>query len=130
MNSAEKEVWKLEEHYWKVLNNLDLDSYLKLWDEDLVAWPSWSDETRTKSEIGESIHFVQQGKNLEFKYVLEKHSVKQYDCVVIALYVVRFVFKNKITEKIESSKSTRIIHTWRKSNDGWKIIGGMNTVPY
>ncbi|WP_196888519.1 nuclear transport factor 2 family protein [Aureivirga sp. CE67] len=129
MNKAEEEVWKLEEKYWEVLTNLDLDSYLKLWDEELVAWPSWSENIRTKNEIGGSINFVKQGEFLEFSYTLKPYSVKQYDCVVISIYVVKYIFKNTVTNQIESSKSTRILHTWKKDNGAWKIIGGMNTDP-
>ncbi len=130
MNPIERRIWELEQYYWEVLNNQDLVSYLNLWHEDLVVWPSWSSEIVRKDEIQSALNFVKQGRYLEFEYSLELHSVKEYKNVVISIYVISYGFKNKVTDEIESAKSSRITHTWQKEGDSWVIIGGMNTVPY
>lgn len=39
MSSAQRDVWLLEESYWRYVTANDIESYKSLWHEDFVGWP-------------------------------------------------------------------------------------------
>jgi hypothetical protein len=40
IKKIKNEVWQLEENYWKYVKANDLKSYLTLWDENFIGYPS------------------------------------------------------------------------------------------
>jgi len=56
----------------------------------------------------------------------ERLSVRLYGDVAIVIYREADVRPNSTGKRIESSVLT--IHTWKKTSDGWRLIGGMSTV--
>ena len=127
MNQEEQEVWQLEECYWDVLKNNDQEGYLKLWHDDFVGWPNWSDLPAGKDKIEGSFKAAHKNPNLTFDYELECMSVKKYDSVVIAIYQVKVCYIDKEKNMKSPMQSTNVIHTWQYNGNSWEIIGGMNT---
>ena len=60
----------------------------------------------------------------KYNYELDKKAVNAFGDIVIAIYDVTHTWTN---EKNESLKKPigKIIHTWKKTDKGWVIIGGM-----
>lgn len=123
LSAAEKEVWQLEEDYWKFAQAYDLQSYRTLWHEEFVGWPRSEATPVGKSKIG---GWLERGQNAgqTLRYKLRREAVRQIEGAVVAHYVVviEWVAKDGKAE----SESSRITHTWVKVGGRWKIITGMS----
>lgn len=123
MSAAEKEVWQLEEDYWKFAQAYDLQSYRTLWHEEFVGWPRSEATPVGKSKIGGWLE-RRQNAGQTLRYKLRREAVRQIEGAVVAHYVVvmEWVAKDGKAE----SESSRITHTWVKVGGRWKIITGMS----
>lgn len=123
MSAAEKEVWQLEEDYWKFAQAYDLQSYRTLWHEEFVGWPRSEAVPVGKSGIGGWLE-RRRSTGHTLRYKLERRAVRQIEGAVVVHYVVvmEWVAKDGKAE----SESSRITHTWVKVDGRWKIITGMS----
>jgi hypothetical protein len=118
---AEKAVWAQEEEYWRLLKAENRERYLDLWDDRFVGWPRFETTPVQKDKI---THFMSDRKVLDYK--LEPLSVREYGGnVVIVLYRATIHSTDK-TGANESTRPSRLLHTWMKAEHGWRIIGGMS----
>ncbi len=117
------EVWQLEENYWKYVKANDLTSYLTLWDEKFIGYPT-NNIITGKDHITDWIVNMYKENSGKYNYELDKKAVNAFGDIVIAIYDVTHTWTN---EKNESLKKPigKIIHTWKKTDKGWVIIGGM-----
>lgn len=120
---GQKEVWSMEEKYWKIFTAFDREGYLGLWDENQVDWPQPLPEPVRKDFIRSNPFALLQGGKMENVH-LEPKAVQVFDNVGVTYYIVTatYVRKDGSTEE----ESFRVSHTWRKANGTWLIIAGMS----
>jgi ketosteroid isomerase-like protein len=122
-SAAERAVWAQEEAYWRFVKVHDRQAFLKLWDERFAGWPRievapvhkgglWANPIITTRKI--------------LAYQLEPLSVREYgEDVVITLYRATIHSTNE-NGGDEQTLSSRLTHTWMRTADRWKIVGGMS----
>lgn len=124
-NSAQQiknEIWQLEENYWKYVKEKDYQSYITLWDDNFLGYPS-------NNTIGDKAHITDWMKEMYqqpgiFNYTLTRKVENLFGYIAIVFYDVSHNFTNDKNEVLKSG-SFKIIHTWKKTEKGWLIIGGM-----
>jgi ketosteroid isomerase-like protein len=121
----EIEVWKMEEKYWSLVKNLDLESYMELWHPEFVGWPKANEEPAKYEDVRSVVEdlFTQTEKG-SFVIELTPHSSKSYGDVVVVFYRCKASYKD--IEGSEYSILNRFTHTWMKHKGKWTIIAGMN----
>ena len=117
------EVWQKEENYWKYVKTNDLKSYLTLWDDNFIGYPS-NNNISGKDHITDWITDMYKDKSRKFNYELTRKVENVFDNIVIVLYDVTQIWTSDKNELLEKT-TYKITHTWRKTDKGWLIIGGM-----
>lgn len=117
------EIWQLEENYWKYVKEKDFKSYLSLWDDNFIGYPS-TNKIGGKANITDWITAMYKNRTSSFNYALTRHVENVFGDIVIVLYDATQIWKNEKGEVIEKS-TFKLTHTWKKTGDGWLIIGGM-----
>jgi ketosteroid isomerase-like protein len=120
----EKAVWDLERAYWRYVESNDLKSYVGLWHEAFLGWPSVSAAPVSKHNITDWIT-SQTGKGMKFKTVeFKPAAIRVTGDIAMAYYWVTFQWRDK--DGKGDSQKIRITHAWRRDGKGWQIIGGMS----
>lgn len=123
IEKIQNEIWQLEENYWKYVKEKDLQSYLTLWDEKFTGYPG-NNIIGTKATITDWITDMYKNKTGVFNYKLTRKVENVFDDIVVVLYDVSHGFTNDKNEVVKTGVF-KITHTWRKTDKGWLIIGGM-----
>jgi len=123
IKQIKNEVWQLEENYWKYVKASDLKSYLSLWDDHFIGYPS-TNIIGGKDHITDWItEMYSSNKGKTYNYELTRKVENVFADIVIVLYDATQIWTN---EKNEVEKITyKLTHTWKKTGKGWLIIGGM-----
>jgi catechol 2,3-dioxygenase-like lactoylglutathione lyase family enzyme len=121
-DQIKNEVWQLEENYWKYVKEKDYQSYLTLWDENFLGYPS-NNTVGNKDHITDWMTEMYQQPGV-FNYSLTRKVENVFGDIVIVFYDVSHNFTNDKNEVVKKG-SFKIIHTWKKTEKGWLIIGGM-----
>ena len=121
----EKEIWSMEEAYWRYVQANDLSRYRSLWHADFLGWPSVSPEPLRKDHITNWItDHTSKGENLK-SYNLERLAVQVTNDVATTAYRIRLMWTDR--NGAGQSGTFRVIHTLRRNADGrWQIISGMS----
>jgi len=123
MSSLQKEVWQMEETYWRDVKGFDEARYMTLWHEKFLGWPQDQKMPIGKVALGEAVHRKFQRKGtLDYEFLSK--SVAVTGNVGITQYAVKSSFTG--TDGQKTSFSSRVTHTWLKTDEGWKIVGGMS----
>jgi ketosteroid isomerase-like protein/catechol 2,3-dioxygenase-like lactoylglutathione lyase family enzyme len=122
-DQVKNEIWQLEENYWKYVKAKDFESYLNLWDENFIGYPS-TNKIGGKDHITDWITDMYKGRKSSFDYELTRHIENVFGDIVIVLYDATQLWKNEKGEVLERS-TFKLTHTWKKTARGWHIIGGM-----
>lgn len=114
-SATQKEIWQMEERaWWSMGHEGDIDGYLNIFSEDLIAWPTWTKEPVTKGHIR---------KNLVpgdvVSYELKPLAVKVFGDTAITMYIYNMVIEFGFTQKVA------VTHTWVKRGGTWRVIGRM-----
>lgn len=122
--TAEKEVWSLEDAYWRYVQNHDLERYRTLWHTDFLGWPLTNPEPARKAHITDWIAaHTSKGETLK-SYDLERLAAQATGDYVTVAYRIHTTWVDK--DGVGKPSSTRIIHTWLRNADReWQIISGM-----
>lgn len=123
VEQTKNEVWQMEENYWKYVKANDLKSYLSLWDEQFIGYPG-NNIITGKDHITDWIVSMYKENSGKYSYVLDKKAVNVFGDIVIAMYDVTHTWTNEKNESVQKPIA-KIIHTWKKTDKGWLIIGGM-----
>lgn len=123
--TPEKDVWSLEEAYWRYVQANDLEHYRTLWRPDFVGWPATSLEPARKAHITDWIAaHTNQGETLK-SYDLERSALQVTDNLATVAYRAHFLWIGKTG--VGKPGTMRIIHTWVRDPGGtWQIISGMS----
>ncbi|MEP6845919.1 MAG: VOC family protein [Panacibacter sp.] len=122
-DQIKNEIWQKEENYWKYVKAQDLQSYLTLWDEKFIGYPA-NNIIGNKDHITDWITELFKDKGRIFNYELNRNVENVFGDIVIVLYDVNYIWTNEKNE-IVSRITVKITHTWKKTDKGWLIIGGM-----
>jgi ketosteroid isomerase-like protein len=121
---AEQTLWNLERAYWRYVQDNDLSAYSDLWHKDFLGWPSVSAAPVRKDHITDWIT-SQTGKGLAFKTVdLKPAEIHVTGDIAVVYYWITFKWLDK--DGGGAAHTLRIMHTWLKTGDDWRIIGGMS----
>ena len=123
LSPRQKEVWQMEETYWKDLQTANFTHYMTLWHEDFLGWPSFSPHPVGKDGIADSLPASMSGV-LSYEF-LEK-AVRVTGDIGIVQYAVKFSRSTSLSQT--ESRVSRITHTWLKTKNTWQIIGGMSSL--
>jgi catechol 2,3-dioxygenase-like lactoylglutathione lyase family enzyme/ketosteroid isomerase-like protein len=116
-------IWKMEEDYWVYVKNKDYANYLNLWDDNFMGYPS-TNIIGGKANITEWITDLYKNNKGTFSYQLDRKVENVFGDVVIVLYDATTWWKGSKGEVL-SKTNYKLTHTWKKTESGWKIIGGM-----
>ena len=100
-----------------------MQGYLTLWDEQFIGYPS-NNTIGNKAHITDWLMELYKDKTGVFGYELTRKVENVFDDIVIVLYDVTQQWTNEKNEVVKK-KTYKITHTWKKSDNGWLIIGGM-----
>jgi hypothetical protein len=118
-STEQKEVWEMEEVYWKTFKEGDLKKHMELWHQDAVAWPHWSPEP-----IGRKVLEIGVKPFLKvLSYDIKPFTVNIFDKFAEVYYRVRSSRGDNL------NSSVRVIHFWMKQEGRWKLIGGASSGP-
>jgi len=127
-SADEKEVWSLEDSYWRYVQANDLDRYRTLWHADFLGWPLSSPEPVRKERITDWIAaHTSTGETLK-SYELQRLAAQASGDHVTVTYRVRMTWVDK--DGVDKPSNVRVIHTWlRDASHKWQIISGMAAPP-
>ncbi|MGA8149593.1 MAG: nuclear transport factor 2 family protein [Terriglobales bacterium] len=120
-SANERAVWQKEETYWNLLKAKNEQKYLELWDDGFVGWPRFEAAPVHKDKI---THFMSNRSVLDYK--LEPLSVREFGADVVIVIYRAVIHSSDREGKNESTRTSRLLHTWMKSENEWRIIGGMS----
>ena len=124
LSDAQKEVWQGEVDYWQHVNVRDLPAYLKLWHPGFTGWPCGAGQPADLSGLGKMA-----GQWFADREKPGQHTVPQAEAVIVddGFAVTYLSARTTWTdaEGVKQSKLEKFVHTWKATDDGWKIIGGM-----
>jgi ketosteroid isomerase-like protein len=122
--AVEKEVWSLEDSYWRYVQTNDLERYRTLWHSDFLGWPLANAEPARKEHITDWIT-AQTSKGETLKtYELERLAAQATGDYVTVAYRIHTTWVDK--DGVDKTSTARIVHTWlHNANRKWQIISGM-----
>lgn len=118
-------IWQQEVAYWDYLRAGDIDGYMTLWHENVVAWPNQRDAPQGKAGVRRHMAGLIGAIDLDTVAVELKP-------VAVATFgndlgVVHYELHLQAETKTGPvAVHERLCHTWRHSADGWQIVGGMS----
>ena len=110
VSEDEQALWKLEQDYWRYVQENDLAAYSTLWHEHFLGWPSVSPVPVHKDHITDWIT-AQTSKGLKFVSVDFKWAAIQVTGdIAVTCYWRTFRWVDK--DGNGRTHGTRIMHTW------------------
>ena len=127
-SGSEKEVWSMEDAYWRYVRADDLDRYRTLWSAQFLGWPLSSPEPVRKPHITDWITAHTLAGEKLGSYEMERLAAQASGDYVTVTYRVRMHWVGK--DGADKPGSLRVLHTWRHEAGGpWQIISGMSAPP-
>jgi len=121
LSSQQKEVWTQEENQFRYQHARDLKKYMSLWDDNFVGWPDYESRPVRKSGIEAAVkEEFASTKPPEPLILPQPEAIEIFGNIAITHY---FWPDADPAAPIRY----RITHTWQKSSNGWRIIGGMSS---
>lgn len=121
--AEEKAVFAGEEAYWRYRNEGNKDAFLALFHDDFLGWPCGAPRTSDRSVL---VRFVDEW--FADAVARRMHATFEPEGIVLddafAVTYLAATLRWEVNGE-ESRKGEKIVHTWKRTADGWKIIGGM-----
>ena len=121
----EQAVWELEEAYYRFAKANDPVSYLTLFHEDVIGWPTLDPLPKGKDKVSQWIGIVHSDTSKEWNYEIERLAIQSFGDTVVVHYRLRESFVSAQTGEELSTDSYRISHTWLRVGETWQIISGI-----
>ncbi len=121
LSTSEQAVWEQEENYWRLLKADNRQGYLNLWDDRFVGWPLFENTPIHKDKI---TNFMSDIKVLDYK--LEPLSVEEFGADFVITFYRANVRSAGRSKGNESTRVSRLTHTWMRQKNGWRIICEMS----
>jgi ketosteroid isomerase-like protein len=120
----EQTLWKLEHDYWRDAQSKDLTTYLSLWNNDLLAWPSSLAAPVHKDHITDWIT-SQTGKGLTLKFSdFKPAAIQVIGNRAVVCYWLTYGWVDK--DGNGATHIVRILHNWMKDSQEWHLVSGMS----
>jgi len=120
LSPQQKEVCNKEETHFRFLQEKNFKGYMSLWDDHVIGWPDYEVRPVGKPAIESSV-------GDEFKRQTSAKPLPAPNPEAVSLFGDVAITHYFWPESNKSDPSVhRITHTWQKSPDGWRIIGGMS----
>jgi ketosteroid isomerase-like protein len=127
LSPAEQEVWQMELKLVEFSNAGNIEGFLGLFHKDHVGCSRNDPKPGTKEDRRKTLSMLLRDGRLAHAIVnREPLSVRLYGDVAIVFYRERDIRPDGGGKRVESS--VRTTHTWKRTGDGWELIGGMSTV--
>lgn len=124
LTAAQKDVWQGEIDYWERVNSRDIEGYLALWHPDFTGWPCGAPGPADLSGLAEFADGWFAGMAAR-----GQRTVPTPEAVIVkdgfALTYLSAVTDWREADGQTTTKREKFVHTWQKTPEGWKIIGGM-----
>lgn len=120
-SAAEEELWGQEQASWDYLKAGNLRAHLSLLHNDVMAWPRHASAPMNKDALFQHVlpmisAFQSPGVVIELKPL----SIRVFGNVGIAQYQADIHVTPSMSERL------RFTRTWLRTEDGWRLIAGMN----
>ena len=125
LSPEEEEVWALEKSYYQFVKNNDPVSYLSLFHEGSIGWPTMDLLPKGRDRVSQWIATVHSNPSMEWNYEIERLAIQSFGNVVVVHYRLRAFFLSSQTGEVISSEQNRISHSWLRVGETWQIISGM-----
>jgi ketosteroid isomerase-like protein len=121
-----QEIWRLEHLYWDYVKAFDAEHYKALWNPDFVGWPATSAAPVGTEHIADwFVDFQKKGSTLQYAKI-KPAGIQTFGNVVVVHYWLSELWADK--DGKGTPQTFKLTHTWMRSGDTWKIIGGMSAV--
>ena len=117
-------VWGREQQYWQFVQAGDVDGYRTLWDDGFRGWPCADQHPATKATITGWVRDIRDRK-VRFSYDLTREGAADFGDIVVVYYHTPMVYEYPDGRVMNRGRIFKITHTWRRTADGWHILGGM-----
>lgn len=123
MNTAEEEIWGLEEAYFANLYKADYDGVLAIVHSQFLGWPGTAPQPVDKAG---SALFMKQliTQPTSYTFKIEREGIRIIGEIALTQYIISVNCSGTSAET--KTQSSRITHTWAKENGSWKLLGGMS----
>ncbi len=121
----EHAVWDLEESYYRFAKTNDPVSYLSLFHEYIIGWPTMDRLPKGRDKVSQWISVVHSDSSKVWNYEIERLAIQSFGNIVVVHYRLREYFVSAQTSEEISSEEYRISHTWLRVGETWKIVSGM-----
>ena len=125
LTPVERAVWELEESYYRFAKNNDPVSYLSLFHEDIIGWPTMDPLPKGRDNVSQWISAVHSDSSRVWNYDIERLAIHSFGNVVVVHYRLRDYFVSAQTGDEISSEDYRISHSWLRVRETWQIVSGM-----
>lgn len=124
LTDQQKAVWQGEENYWKFVNGRDLKGYLTLWHPNFRGWPCGAERP---ADFAGLKRFAA-GWFSEMTKAGQSTTPELEAVVVDKGFALTYLSARTLwttPDGTKESKLEKFVHTWKATDGGWKIIGGM-----
>jgi ketosteroid isomerase-like protein len=120
---AEKEIWALEEIYISSFVSADHTTILSMYHERFLGWP---DEESKPAGKGEAARYLKERfpEPSPLTFQIDRQGMTILGKIVINHYLLTLILEDGDGNKKE--QTSRMTHTWIKTDKGWQILGGMS----
>ena len=125
LTSDELAVWELEESYYRFAKNNDPESYLSLFHDDVIGWPTHDPAPKGRNKVSQWIGAVHSDPAKDWNYEIERLAIQSFGDVVVVHYRLRDYFVSTESGEEINSQEFRISHSWLRVGETWQIISGM-----
>lgn len=124
LTEQQKAVWQGEENYWKYVNGRDLKSYLTLWHPKFRGWPCGAEHPADRAGLERfAAEWFSEMTKAGQSTAPEVEAVVVDNRFAITYLSARTAWTS--ADGAKQSKLEKLVHTWKATDGGWKIIGGM-----
>ncbi len=123
LTPAQQDLWDQEIAYWAYLQAGEMDRFLALWHDDIMAWPNNQPGPADKSTVRSLRANLMATIDLATASIdILPRAVQLYGDTGVVYYELHLVPAGGAGPETHN----RMIHTWQQTADGWQIIGGMS----
>ena len=124
LNAKQLEVWQGEVDYWKYVNARDEQRYLALWAPEFQGWPCGAERPTDFEGLVKSTRewFAEVGATKSVTTPTPEAVVLGPGFAITYLSAAA-AWTDK--EGKPQSSLLKLVHTWKATDKGWKIVGGM-----
>jgi ketosteroid isomerase-like protein len=124
-SNAAEEIREQERAYLESMQALNLEAFLAHYHDDLLGWPSDQAEPVDKTAMRQS-EVVEMAAIEPGSVAIEMKSMGVRVFGDVGIIYCKVHFSAVMMDGAPITVHSRYIHTWLRTEAGWKIIGGMS----